>query len=87
MPRYYFNTRLPEKLINDPVGEELTGPDQACEFARLFALGLLNEQADLPEVAGASIEVTAENENGEVLLVVALTEAAMISPVDAPTKH
>ena len=85
MPRYYFNTRLPEKLINDPVGEELTGPDQACEFARLFALGLLNEQTDLPEVARASIEVTAEN--GDVLLVVALAEAAMISSADAPTKH
>jgi hypothetical protein len=85
MPRYYFNTRLLEKLINDPVGEELTGPDQACEFVRLFALGLLNEQADLPEIARASIEVT--DENGEMLLVVALAEAAMISPADAPTKH
>jgi hypothetical protein len=85
VPRYYFNTRLPERVIHDSVGEELPGPDQACEFARLFALGLLEERDEHPEFLQASIEVTAED--GRVIFDLPLADAAMIAPEPASTKH
>ena len=44
MPRYFFNTRIGDDLIDDPEGEELRNPDRAWEVARAMILELLKSE-------------------------------------------
>jgi len=61
MPRYFFNTRIGDELIDDPEGEELRNPDRAWEVARAMILELLrSEGAEGPLLAaGGDAQVDA----------------------------
>ena len=58
MPRYFFNTRIGEELIDDPEGEELRNPDRAWEVARAMIRELLQSEGASGALLNAVIEVT-----------------------------
>jgi uncharacterized protein DUF6894 len=85
MPRYFFNTRIGDELIDDPDGQVLRDADQAWETARAMIRTLLREQGSQRKLLTASLEVT--DEQGEIVLEFPFAEALMAQPPGPPTKH
>jgi hypothetical protein len=89
MPRFFFNTRIGDKLISDPEGEELRDPDHAWRVARAMIRELLQEENEQPNLLTARLEVT--DEAGEVVLEFPFSEAIEAPtgepPDDPPTTH
>jgi hypothetical protein len=84
MPRYFFNTRIGNKLIADPEGEELRDPDHAWEVARAM-IGELLKSEGADGLLRAILEVT--DHQGEIVLEFPFTEA-LLDVSDVPvTKH
>jgi hypothetical protein len=84
MPRYFFNARIGDELINDPEGEELQDPDRAWEVARAMIRELLKTE-DAEGLLRASLEVT--DDQGDIVLEFPFAEA-LLDVSDAPvTKH
>jgi hypothetical protein len=85
MPRYFFNARIGEELIDDPEGDELRNLDRAWQVARAMILELLRTEGARPDLLGAVIEVT--NDDGEIVLEFPFAEA-LTDMADQPvTKH
>ena len=85
MPRYFFNTRIGDELIDDPEGEELRDPDRAWEIARAMILELLRSEGAEPTLLSAVIEVT--DDDGEIVLEFPFTEALVELPDENATRH
>src|ERR1700749_1844511 len=85
MPRYYFNTRIGDELIDDPEGEELRNPDRAWEVARAMILALLRSGGAGGALLEAVIEVT--DDEGEIVLEFPFTEALLDLPEEPQTRH
>jgi hypothetical protein len=85
MPRYFFNTRIGEELIDDPEGEELRNPDRAWEVARAMILELLKSEGAEGALLNAVIEVT--DDDGEVVLEFPFSEALLDLPDRQQTRH
>jgi hypothetical protein len=85
MPRYFFNTRIGEEVIDDPEGEELRDPDRAWEVARAMILELLRTEGADGVLLGAIIEVT--DDEGEIVLEFPFSEALIEMPDASVTRH
>ncbi len=85
MPRYFFNTRIGDELVDDPEGEELSSPDRAWEVARAMILELLRSEGAVGPLLSAVIEVT--DEAGEIVLEFPFTEALFDLPDESVTRH
>jgi hypothetical protein len=85
MPRYFFNTRIGDELIDDPEGEELRDPDRAWEVARSMIREILRSEGAQPGLLTAVIEVT--DDEGEIVLEFPFTEAMLDTPDQSVTKH
>jgi hypothetical protein len=85
MPRYFFNTRIGNELIDDPEGDELRNLDRAWEVARAMILELLKTEGAQPDLLNAVIEVT--DDDGEILLEFPFAEALIDMPDERITKH
>ncbi len=85
MPRYFFNTRIDNEVIADPVGEELPNPDRAWEIARVMIREILRTEGAEASLLNAILEVT--DDEGEVVLEFPFTEAILDFPGAAVTKH
>ncbi|WJR77142.1 hypothetical protein [Bradyrhizobium sp. NP1] len=85
MPRYFFNTRIGDELIDDPEGEELRDPDRAWEVARSMIREILRSEGAQPGLLSAVIEVT--DDEGEIVLEFPFTEAMFDTPDRSVTKH
>ena len=84
MPRYFFNTRIGNKLIADPEGEELRDPDHAWEVARAM-IGELLKSEGADGLLRAILEVT--DHQGEIVLEFPFTEALLDASGVPVTKH
>ncbi|GBU17574.1 MULTISPECIES: hypothetical protein [Methylobacterium] len=82
MPRYFFHTHIGDDVVVDPDGRELESPDAAWEAARVLAVQLLQGADSDPDLLKAVLFV--ENEEQEVVLEFALTEALIAEPVPDP---
>jgi hypothetical protein len=85
MPRYYFNTRIGDELIEDPEGEELRDPDRAWEVAREMIRELLKTEAAEGALLSAVVEVT--DDDGDIVLEFPFTEAILDIPDRSVTRH
>ena len=85
MPRYFFNTRIGDELIDDPEGEELRNPDRAWEVARAMILELLKSEGAEGALLEAVIEVT--DDEGDIVLEFPFTEALLDLPDEPQTRH
>lgn len=85
MPRYFFNTRIGDELIDDPDGEELRTPSRAWEVARAMIRELLSSEGANAVLLNAVIEVT--DEAGEVVLEFPFKEAIFDITDQPVTKH
>ena len=85
MPRYFFNTRIGDELIDDPEGEELRNPDRAWEVARAMILELIKSEGAEGVLLNAVIEVT--DDEGEIVLEFPFTEAILDRPDRSLTRH
>jgi len=85
MPRYFFNTRIGDELIDDPEGEELRNPDRAWEVARAMILELIKTEGADGVLLNAVIEVT--DDDGEIVLEFPFSEALIDTPDASVTKH
>jgi hypothetical protein len=85
MPRYFFNTRIGDELIDDPEGEELRDPDRAWEVARAMILELLKTEGADGTLLRAVIEVT--DVEGEIVLEFPFAEALLGRPDESVTRH
>jgi uncharacterized protein DUF6894 len=85
MPRYFFNTRIGDELIDDPEGEELRNPDRAWEVARAMILELIKTEGADGVLLNAVIEVT--DDDGEIVLEFPFSEALIDTPDVSVTKH
>ena len=85
MPRYYFNTRIGDELIDDPEGEELRNPDRAWEVARAMILELIKTEGTDGVLLNAVIEVT--DDDGEIVLEFPFSEALIDMRDTSVTKH
>jgi hypothetical protein len=85
MPRYFFNTRIGEELIDDPEGEVLRNPDRAWEVARAMIRELLQSEGASGALLNAVIEVT--DDTGEIVLEFPFAEAIYDLPNRRVTKH
>jgi hypothetical protein len=85
MPRYFFNTRIGDELIDDPEGEELRDPDRAWEVARAMILELLKTEGGQGRVLNAILEVT--DDDGEIVLEFPFAEALLDRPDESVTRH
>jgi hypothetical protein len=85
MPRYFFNTRIGDELIDDPEGEELRNPDRAWEVARAMILELIKSEGADGALLNAVIEVT--DDDGEIVLEFPFSEALIDTPDASVTKH
>ena len=85
MPRYFFNARIGDELIDDPEGDELRNLDRAWEVARAMIRELLRTEGARPDLLGAVIEVT--NDDGELVLEFPFAEALIDMPDQRVTKH
>jgi len=85
MPRYFFNTRIGEELIDDPEGEELRNPDRAWEVARAMILEIIKSEGDEGVLLNAVIEVT--DGDGEIVLEFPFSEALLDLQDTPPTRH
>ena len=85
MPRYFFNTRIGDDLIDDPEGEELRNPDRAWEVARAMILELIKSEGAEGVLLNAVIEVT--DDEGEIVLEFPFAEALIDLPDVSQTRH
>jgi hypothetical protein len=85
MPRYFFNTRIGDELIDDPEGEELRNPDRAWEVARAMILELIKTEGADGVLLNAVIEVT--DDDGEIVLEFPFSEALTEMPDASVTRH
>jgi hypothetical protein len=85
MPRYFFNARIGDELIDDPEGDELRNLDRAWQVARAMILELLRTEGARPDLLSAVIEVT--NDDGEIVLEFPFAEALIDMPAQRVTKH
>ena len=85
MPRYFFNTRIGDELIDDPEGEELRDPDRAWEVARAMILELLKTEGAEGALLTAILEVT--DDDGEIVLEFPFAEALLDFSDMRVTKH
>ena len=85
MPRYFFNTRIGDELIDDPEGEELRNPDRAWEVARAMILELIKTEGADGVLLNAVIEVT--DDDGEIVLEFPFSEALIDTGDASVTKH
>ncbi len=85
MPRYFFNTRIGDELIDDPEGEELRNPDRAWEVARAMILELIKSEGADGALMNAVIEVT--DDDGEIVLEFPFSEALLDLPDRQQTRH
>jgi hypothetical protein len=85
MPRYFFNTRIGDELIDDPEGEELRNPDRAWEVARAMILELIRSEGADRALLNAVIEVT--DDAGEIVLEFPFSEALIDLPDASQTRH
>jgi hypothetical protein len=85
MPRYFFNTRIGDELIDDPEGEELRNPDRAWEVARAMILELIKSEGADGVLLNAVIEVT--DDDGEIVLEFPFSEALIKLPDVSQTRH
>jgi hypothetical protein len=85
MPRYFFNTRIGDDLIDDPEGEELRNPDRAWEVARAMILELIKSEGAEGVLLNAVIEVT--DDEGEIVLEFPFSEALIDLPDASQTRH
>jgi hypothetical protein len=85
MPRYFFNTRIGDELIDDPEGEELRNPDRAWEVARAMILELIKSEGADGALMNAVIEVT--DDDGEIVLEFPFAEALLDLPDSQQTRH
>jgi hypothetical protein len=85
MPRYFFNTRIGDELIDDPEGEELRNPDRAWEVARAMILELIKSEGAEGVLLNAVIEVT--DGDGEIVLEFPFSEALLDLQDTPPTRH
>jgi hypothetical protein len=85
MPRYFFNTRIGDDLIDDPEGEELRNPDRAWEVARAMILELIKSEGAEGVLLNAVIEVT--DDEGEIVLEFPFSEALIDLPDVSQTRH
>jgi hypothetical protein len=85
MPRYFFNTRIGNELIDDPEGEELRNPDRAWEVARAMILELLKSEGADGVLLNAVIEVT--DDDGEIVLEFPFSEALLDLRDNQQTRH
>jgi hypothetical protein len=85
MPRYFFNARIGDELIDDPEGDELRNLDRAWLVARAMILELLRTEGTRPDLLSAVIEVT--NDDGEIVLEFPFAEALIDMPDQRVTKH
>jgi hypothetical protein len=85
MPRYFFNTRIGDELIDDPEGEELRNPDRAWEVARAMILELIKTEGADGVLLNAVIEVT--DDDGEIVLEFPFSEALIDMRDASVTKH
>jgi hypothetical protein len=85
MPRYFFNTRIGDELIDDPEGEELRNPDRAWEVARAMVLELIKSEGADGALLNAVIEVT--DDDGEIVLEFPFAEALLDPPDALQTRH
>jgi len=85
MPRYFFNTRIGDELIDDPEGEELRNPDRAWEVARAMILELIKSEGADGALMNAVIEVT--DDDGEIVLEFPFAEAILDAPGGPITRH
>jgi len=84
MPRYFFNTRLGDEVVDDPDGEMLRNPDHAWETARAMIMQLLRSEGTQRDLLAAVLEVT--DEQGEIVLEFPFSEA-LLDSVDSTTRH
>jgi len=85
MPRYFFNTRIGDELIDDTEGEELRNPDRAWEVARAMILELIKSEGTEGVLLNAVIEVT--DDEGEIVLEFPFSEALIELPDASRTRH
>ena len=85
MPRYFFNARIGDELIDDPEGEELRNPDRAWEVARAMILELIKSEGADGVLLNAVIEVT--DDQGEIVLEFPFAEALLDQPDATQTRH
>jgi hypothetical protein len=85
MPRYFFNTRIGDELIDDPEGEDLRDPDRAWEVARAMILELIRSEGADGALLNAVIEVT--DDDGEIVLEFPFSEALLDLPDSPLTRH
>ncbi len=85
MPRYFFNTRIGDEVIDDPQGEELRDPDRAWEVARAMIRELLKTEGAERGLLSAILEV--RDDDGEIVLEFPFAEAILEMSEIAPTKH
>jgi hypothetical protein len=85
MPRYYFNTRIGDELIEDPEGEVLRDADEAWDVARTTIRQILKTEGSQVSLLQASLEVT--DENGETVLDFPFNEALLDMHPGTPTEH
>ena len=85
MPRYFFNARIGDELIDDLEGDELRNLDRARQVARAMILELLRTEGARPDLLSAVIEVT--NDDGEIVLEFPFAEALIDMPDQRVTKH
>jgi hypothetical protein len=84
MPRYFFNTRLGDEIVDDPDGEMLRNPDHAWEVARAMIMQLLRSEGAQRDLLAAVLEVT--DERGEIVLEFPFSEA-LLDSADSTTRH
>jgi hypothetical protein len=85
MPRYFFNTRIGDELIDDTEGEELRNPDRAWEVARAMILELIKSEGTEGVLLNAVIEVT--DDEGEIVLEFPFSEALLDLSDVSQTRH
>ncbi|HLZ01843.1 MAG TPA: hypothetical protein VKR55_06785 [Bradyrhizobium sp.] len=85
MPRYFFNTRIGDELIDDPEGEELRDPDRAWEVARAMIIELIRSEGADGALLNAVIEVT--DDDGDIVLEFPFAEALLDPPDSLQTRH
>jgi uncharacterized protein DUF6894 len=85
MPRYFFNTRIGDDIIPDVEGEELRDADHAWQVAKAMIEELLEDQGDDPKLLAATLVVT--DQRGDIVLEFPFSEAVLVEPEPAATKH
>jgi len=78
MPRYFFNTRIGDDLLEDEEGAELRDADHAWEVARATIRRILSEGQGDRSLFAARLEVT--DASGDIVLEFPFAEAMLDIP-------